>query len=198
MAWNYIQNFNGLNTADLNGQDSWSGDANFDVETSVVFEGAKAVSCATAASKAVYRDLTAMTAGKMNIWMQKSSTVGGEVFTILKSGANGRIYVKFNASGNIQAYNADASPAYDTLQAYVKDVWYKITIDFNATTGKFSVLVNDVIKITDATMLNTGNIDRISLETDGTGDTGYWDNIRPINIESPAFIMTLASNWKNN
>lgn len=196
--WSYIQNFNGLNTADLNGQYSWSGDTTFDVQTSVKYEGAKAISAATAASKAVYRDITAMTTGKMNIWMQKSSTTGGEVFTVLKSGANGRVYVKFNTSGYIQAYNNDGSPAYDNLQAYVKDVWYKITIDFNATTGKFSVWVDDVIKITDSTMLSTGNISRIGLETDGTGDTGYWDNIRPINIENPSFLLNIAGNWKNN
>jgi hypothetical protein len=39
----YAQNFNDLNDGDLNGQDSWSGYAMFDVQTSVKYEGAKAV-----------------------------------------------------------------------------------------------------------------------------------------------------------
>lgn len=174
----YSQDFNALNTADLNGQDSWSGGVEFDVQTSVVYEGAKAISALTAAAGQAYRNVPSLATGKLDIWMQKSNTAGGEVFTVLRAGANGRAYVKFNASGYIQVYNNDASPAYDNLQTYVKDTWYKITIVFDATAGTYNVLVDDVSRITGAKMLNTGAISRITLDTDGTGDTGYWDNIK--------------------
>ena len=74
MALIYSQNFNALNTADLNGQDSWVADASFDVQESVTYEGAKAVSHVTGDSQAAYRDFTAQSKGIATIYVRTTST----------------------------------------------------------------------------------------------------------------------------
>ncbi|KKU20693.1 MAG: hypothetical protein UX33_C0041G0011, partial [Candidatus Azambacteria bacterium GW2011_GWC1_46_13] len=46
-AWTYEQTFNTLNNGDLNGQDSWSGAVEYDIQSSISHEGTKAVKVKT-------------------------------------------------------------------------------------------------------------------------------------------------------
>ena len=129
MAWTYEQNFDALDTADLNGQDSWAGNAVFDVEATVYYGASGKAVSSVVSNVNILRDITDITTGKFNFYMRAASTSGGGGGLVLRDETSGRLYFMMTG-GNFQAYNDDASPGYDVLQAYSANTWYKITIDF--------------------------------------------------------------------
>ena len=80
--------FNSLNNGNLDGQDSWvvqdgsSGD--WQVQDSVVFEGAKAVSYDSNGAD-FYKDGTARADGKITVYVRKSSASTWNTFELFNS-----------------------------------------------------------------------------------------------------------------
>ena len=175
-AWDYQQNFDALTLGDLNGQDSWSGDATFDVEDSVVAQGTKAVSANSSTEVLIDRTITA-NPDSGTFWFAMRTTLDAGAgdqsgaFIILKTaGSFGR--VRFNNHNII----ADGLSAVTLVTGYSVDTWYTIGIQFvDATHAKFNV--NGGTFSSSIDMGGTG-VDTIRLSSpDGTAATAYWDNI---------------------
>src|SRR4030042_2486659 len=83
-SFNYEQKFNALSDGDLNGQDSFTADAEFDVQTSIKYEGAKGLLIPTVdgATKTAIRSIDAC--------------VDGTVYCVMRFGAIAKNIVQFN------------------------------------------------------------------------------------------------------
>ena len=132
MATIYEQDFNALNTADLNGQDSWSGDASFDVQEAVKQEGAKGLECASTSIVTIARVGTQLAEGSVSVYMRRNATDdGASRFYILEDTtevagvmlySDGKIY--YMGSSNVE------------LGSYVADTWYKLDIQWRTSPSK--------------------------------------------------------------
>lgn len=184
--WTYTQNFDSLNTGDLNGQDSWSGNTAFDVQTGTVYAGAKAVGINCQNGLYIIRNISAVTTGVITFYVQKSSIGNGLGYVTLRDATGFRIGVVMHSDGYISAYHNDATPAYDHLLAYSANTWYKITIDFDALNKTYDVYIDDLIYANDFYMYSsrTDDISIIRLDTDGTNAYYYVDEIQPGSIPS--------------
>ena len=81
-VWTYTQNFDGLNTGDLTGQDSWSGSVSFDVQTTTVLEGTKSVGNTAGGGGVIDRTITSFTTGDVQFRYQKSSNAANTDFRV--------------------------------------------------------------------------------------------------------------------
>lgn len=205
--WNYEQLFNGLSTADLNGQDDWSGDAEWDVAASVVYEGSKSVECTTTVSKSISRLLTATEAGILFFAIRYSATGGANQefgFRMWDDAVTPVFIGNFgfrNFAGtakNFYSYNSDASTV--QIQNSALNTWYIYAIQFQASDKTLRVNLysggawqgwGSWVTMGAST---SGNIGKIGLvkETDWTG---YIDTISPTNYTgSTLLIDTLTAN----
>lgn len=196
MAWTYEQNFNALNTADLNGQDSWIGSIRYDVVESGItqsYEGAKCVHCISyAIFNFITRVITGTTSGTVYFLVKpiagKSGAIGantiskfydgGNIFfqvdTRGQSGSPPRLYLLAN---NLQTYDL-AELSYGT--------WYIIAVEYatslmrlkwKAAGGAYSAWTDWLGPYHSAF---DGTIDMIQLrqDADATGTLkGAWDLI---------------------
>lgn len=124
--------FEAYTAGDLNGQGSWTGDAAFDVQTSVYHGGAKAVANTTSTGSAIRIDKTGseITAGQVSVWMRVSATSNvAEAGLHLGDGVGqSDVRVRFN-NGNIQYLRPD--PVYwVTMGSYEADTWYNIVVQW--------------------------------------------------------------------
>lgn len=148
MAWTYEQLFNGLSTADLNGQDSWSGDTGFDVVTGTPtpYEGAKALKGITPASFLdfeITRSITSLSSGIVYFSYLFSNSGGSDkrlAFKLL-SGATTIVFVKcFGSTILIE----NRTPGNDTVATgLVADTWYRIGLEYDASTDQARVNVDN-------------------------------------------------------
>ena len=96
------------------------------------------------------------------------------------------IYMKFDSDGNIEYVDSGGSD--QTIQTYSADTWYYVEArNINHSAGTYDIYVNNTLKVTGATMRNTGtSSDSIEIDctSDGTfyiacvdegADTGYSD-----------------------
>ena len=182
MAWTYNQNFDDLTTGDLNGQDSWSGSTAWDVQTSVVQAGAKAISCVGSSSNEnITRTITATTSGHFIFYMRATHSGGthtGSTHRFRNASAIGRFEVRFTQnSNNLQLVG---SSTITLVSGYSINTWYKIEIDYNTTTGVTRARVDDGAWSTDAGMASTGDITELFFQTNDApspAGTYYFDTI---------------------
>lgn len=173
-AWTYIQNFNSLNTADLTGQDSWSGDVLFDVQESVVQEGAKAVKVTPPASSEIYiaRTLPAsVDSGTLVFYMRASKTSGEAGSFQLRVGTTYAGRIRFNADIYV-----DGATTENIKSAFSANTWYKITIEFLSSTTFRARVDAGAWSGTITYDASQANPDTIRFTAYNTGDV-YWDNI---------------------
>lgn len=191
MAWTAEDNFDSYADGDLTGENggsnwgaAWSGDTDFDVQGTVVYQGAKAVIEAAGAAGSINRQLGSnITAGTVYVAMRASGTGGalGDMVTFLQdSGGTNRMAISFDG-GNIRINN---NGTYETIGTYVANTWYVIGFDFdnvaqpnlyrcNIDGGTYSVYKTVVGG-------SYTNIGFFKLEGDGGGSVNrYWDYISP-------------------
>lgn len=201
MAWVAKADFNALTTADLTGQSggtgwsaAWTGSTNFDVQTSVRYEGAKAIS--NAGGSNILRTLTTQISGSSDtlyVAMRKTSAVAGGKKFRLRDGASGiRVQIIMDSSGNILA---NASGSVTLVSGYSANTWYVFRIKLNTASNTYTTAVStDVFgsagtfgaESATSTMGGTGNITEVMFDSD-TGDTGYWDYISDTTPFTPSF-----------
>lgn len=194
MAWTYEQNFNALTTADLNGQDSWSGDTDFDVIDSLSFEGAKGVRCINGNGE-IARAITGVSDGTFYIAMMRPDTAG-DASVQLRTDTNTNFYMRIvMESSNISIVRNGGTS--NLVVGYVPNQWYlfKVTIistssfkvEYSVSGGAFQ---NPLGNLTSET---TASVDTIRLACGGVGHA-YWDIITPTNPN--AVTPSLVSYWK--
>lgn len=176
MAWTYEQNFNALNDGDLNGQDSWSGGTGYDVQTSVVYEGAKAV-IGDSTNQNIDRAITAVSAGTVYFAMRHNGTSNMSL-RFLTGGSNIRFQVTFSSS-NITVSNGAGTVTLVT--GYGTSQFYLFEVTFNSS-NQHVVRVHDgtswSLPTATLTATNNGDVDTIRINQGATG-IGYVDLITP-------------------
>ena len=192
MAWTYEQKFNDLNTADLNGQDSWvRGNTNHEVlvvEDSS-YEGTKCIRHNNASKGGYYyRAITAVTDGTFYFAMKRESKVSMTSNINLRNSSNaGRGPIRMGADGYISYYNGDTG-AYVNILEYDVNQWYVIAVEFDTdygTYGRYRCKVHngtswsDWGDYVDLHHTNTGDIAYISIDADFSGYATWWDTITP-------------------
>ena len=151
MAWTYEQDFEALSTGDLNGQDSWSGDTDFDVvDTGTPYEGSQYLQIDPAgdAFEAISRSVTSVAAGVVYCSLKINRTGGtagkalrGDV--LLYEGATiiARIFAQIG--GAADKIELLASSGWVVLATGISnDTWYRIGIEWDASTDKYRANVN--------------------------------------------------------
>lgn len=192
-GWTYEQLFNGLTTADLNGQDSWSGSTTFDVDTTAPYEGAKCVSSVLNSDSTINidRTFTGISSGTVYVSMKVNRTAGmrrGSIF--LRTGTTdvARIFFVYDASSftQIRLLSNIAAAWVDVTTSVTNDTWFRIGIQFDdaAFPDRYRINVNGGVwsewhKYNGAPAWST--IDTIRLSDDGNNGSGsgtmYWDTI---------------------
>lgn len=192
-AWTYEQLFNTLSNGDLNGQDSWSGGTAVDVQSTVVYEGAKAI-IEVNGNTNMTRSITAVTSGTMYIAGRMEAGFGdGANFDMRSNGnTNSQIRIAFRDTGNISAFSSSGENIIVT--GFLTGTWYLFEITFNGSS--YTVRYN-----TSGTsagwsssfgpynyQTGAADIDTIRFNLGGS-QTSYWDTITPTNpiASAPAF-----------
>jgi len=127
MATIFTDDFNSYNDGDLNGQGSWSGDTSFDVQTSVVFEGAKAISCASTSLVNILKTGTAQTAGVFYCYVRRTASNNGRSFVVLMEGTTIIDYYDINASAQVKSGDGTV------LGSYSADTWFPLAIEWKSS-----------------------------------------------------------------
>lgn len=167
-------NFDSYTDGDLNGQGSWSGSVEFDVQGTVVQAGAKAVAYLASSSNSISKDFTASTTGVQSIWGRVSDvTIDGRWSFRMASGASAIFYIKTNA-GNVVYFDG---ATYTTLGAVSNNTWFQVECQFDASTDKARYRLNGGTwtAYASGTAVFT-TLDRLYLVCDtATAGSSYWD-----------------------
>lgn len=216
MAWTHEDNFDGYSDGDLNGQGSWSGSTLYDVQGSVVYQGAKAVSRTTfGTGGTIANSVTAVTAGSLFIAMRKTSSTQGSAYTMLQDSGEGVCcYVRMHNDSKIYAYNA--ASGYVNMGSYASNTWCIINIEWDdsAHPNQWRCRFHDGSSWSswtswiDTYNAITSGIDGVVFDIDNTGGTptAYWDLLTPTDptaggatwtprVMRPGQAVRRASNW---
>ena len=118
--WTYTQNFDSLNTGDLNSQDSWSANASIDVQTSVYSQGSKALSWPNNLDIFAARAITSVENGRIHVSLRSTANnVNGPWFT-LKDDTNCLCIIQLRDDGQISMFTG--ASIFD-LGAYSANTW---------------------------------------------------------------------------
>jgi hypothetical protein len=186
----YQQNFNALTTGNLHGQDSWSTAiaAEFQVQTGVVFEGAKGVSVVTGSDGLIARDFTAETSGSKYIALRKSSAANGKLWVWFNNTAAEIIKLRLNNS-TVEYWNGTAG-AWNSFGALSADQWYVFNVEWDASAqpDKYRVRYHNGTSWSAFTAwlfadVSFPSINRIRVQSEHTGvaATCYFDTITETN-----------------
>lgn len=140
-AWSYEELFNSdtKSLGDLNGQDGWTGDTEFDVvsSTGLDLEGDQSVSVLADPSSSYFivNSFTATSSGI--VYMKVRSTVANEnaPYFRLTESSNLRVIFRFKSSGYCGLYDSGSSSYRDSF-AYSANTSYWIAIEFDAATNE--------------------------------------------------------------
>lgn len=176
--FSYSQDFEGLSTGDLNGQDSWTGSTAVDVQTSIVNTGSQGLEgIYTGSTYTITTDRgVAFNEGDLYINFRSSNVGHNElIFMRLLEGASSRGYMKMDASGNFQYFDG---ATYNTIFTMSADTWYELYIEWrNTNEWRFTVDGGTPTAWDTLVTWSTG-IDGIMLgrDKDISGASVYWDD----------------------
>lgn len=189
MAWTATENFNSYADGDLNGKNetgtgwsgAWSGDVDFDVQGTTVFEGSKAVTAVSANGEIVRVLTTAVSTGTMYVAVQHNGT-GDASFRLRNASSVIIVRVDFNGT-DIVTFNNETSTtlvsSYSTSQFFV----FEITLNGDDT---FNIRVHDgtsygsLFSNLAYDFGSTGDGKEAVLNQGSTG-TAFWDDITATN-----------------
>ncbi len=175
-VWSYVQDFNALSNGDLNTQDSWSGDTDYDVQATTVFEGTRAVT-AISSNGSITRSLSfAQLSGIVYFAMMRPDTTSTAFFELMTGTTTVRTRLQFSG-GNVLITNGAGNVT--VVSGYTTNTWYLFEIEFN-NSNQHAVRYNTGSGWSTQTSFlaanNNGNVDAIRLNQ-GSGGTCYWDTI---------------------
>ena len=179
----YFQDFNALNTADLNGQDSWSGPTNWDVQTTTKYEGAKAAGITGGAYPASISRTLSLPAWNWTLFIQmrfqrSNVAIGNGLEFYIKEGASQVTGMTIDVSKH-KALVTPAAWQDIGAPAPSNNVWYKVALALDAKTTH-RTWVNDTLY----TPVNVANLTNVTTKIDGlmleqylTGGSSFVDQI---------------------
>ena len=175
----FFDDFNALNTGDLNGQNTWTADTSVDVQTTVVKEGAKAVQALGDHQKGDH----SVTVSAYKVFVQMYVRV-----TTTETYWNNQFYL-YEGTTQITGFNLGyggyfkhlkSGPAWENIESGAAvGTWYKAKVALTSVSAH-KVWINDVEK-TLTTTTNANNVvtavNKIRIEHDGGTGTAYFDLI---------------------
>lgn len=187
MAWTYEQNFDGLSTGNLSGQDSWTyvSGAQPQVQNTTVESSPNAISGALNSNVNTYRDITAVNVdGDICYVSLRVDNVGSIDNWGLRFG-NGAtniatIYMNAPNAGDISLRDPNIGTYQTLMTSALANTWYRVGIEFDFTNDRVRGNVNNGAM---SAWLNLGafsQITRITIEgNNGDANTtnGFMDNI---------------------
>jgi len=179
-TWSYEQTFNNLNNGDLNNQDSWSGATEYDVQSTLAYEGTKAVQVnALNTSKLISRTVPSFTSGQMYFSVRRDTNSVGYLGVYLRNSTAGHVaFIYFKPDGNISLYESVAQTE-QVFGTYTSNMWYRIGIDYSASTDQYRVNINNgAWSPYYAAVGLTSEINQIKLYADSNANS-YLDFISP-------------------
>jgi hypothetical protein len=199
MAITTIDNFNSYSDGDLNGQGTWSGHVGFDVQGSVVQEGAKAVTGNTA-GQVINLNVTDRTTGIFRCYMKVTTGISsGPSFRLNDSGIGMAFDVQIQ-SGKWKLRNTINTP--EIIGDPTVDQWdlLEIEIDSSANTARArlnggtwtATMTHTFTSITDIDLESTDNV---------SSSLAHWDLIQyddGVAASGPANLKSLDTNLKAN
>jgi hypothetical protein len=175
-----FEDFNALSDGDLNGQNGWSGNTAFDVQTTTKYEGAKALSAGAINGNISH----AISPGHWNIWVEAylyctTATTAVDVCALFAMEGAAEVTAIEITSGVLK----HLVPAVYWVSVGVSaanSTWYKVKMAFDSQTTH-SVWVDDTLKdpASHENFTNVSSvIDKIKLERWNTGaGTACWDRV---------------------
>jgi len=125
----FFEDFNSYSNGNLTGQGGWSGDAIFQVESSTVYEGAKAVgvSGGTAASRYIRKALSSGMPNSLEVIVRlRAGQTNLHTCYVGPEAGSGNNIVNTHAGADGIWYSNGATSGADG--AYAKDIWYRIQL----------------------------------------------------------------------
>lgn len=173
-----VDNFDSYTDGDLNGQGSWSGNAAFDVQGTVVQAGAKAISCATGGDITVSKSFTA-TASDSQVFYMRTNTTSRTSATDFYTGVTLVASLVFSPT-LADDIRLNTTAASTILASLLADTWYKVEVQWDAalgTNGQLRARVDDGTwsAYQEATADFT-TIDTLKMLSDMSATTCYWDS----------------------
>ncbi len=191
MATIFTDNFNSYTDGDLNGQGGWSGSVDFDVQGSVVKEGAKAVQLVGAAGGAeISKTGTEIATGKTSFYIRKTSITLGPGYS-LEFGF--RLNTTYRHGGRfwgdkIQIEDGAGNNTADVATGLSANTWYLVEYEYTSTQHR--ARVDGGSWTAWQGNYTSGNVNNIRFrEWIESGQSAYFDHI----AEEPALTLKSVS-----
>jgi hypothetical protein len=182
--------FNSYTDGDLNGQGSWIGDVNFDIQGTTVKEGAKAVVIGTGADTVIKKTGTTLGDGRITFYVYPT-TANDEFMVGLYEGASWAYWYTFATEMGDDTISFYASGDHHQISGnYTENAWNECEIEWRGSDHTARARINRGTW-TDwyAGVSAWTALDTVSLETGGNhiGYNTYFDYIAedPIGEETP-------------
>lgn len=192
----YSQNFDLLNNGDLVGQDNWTGDVGFNIQTAIKQAGAKGLENTNTWISKAYRDFSPTSQIKSTIYLRISDTNGYSSFSI-RSGTADRSGVAFSF-GVIEFYTGSGAITLDN--SLIVNTWYKLEMEVKGDENLTRARVNDDVW-TDW-FATTGqpslDLDNIKITSDGPSGIKYYDELMIEEIPPPPSYITIPASMPTN
>jgi hypothetical protein len=178
----FFEDFNNLNTADLNGQNGWTGHVTWDVGTTTKYEGAKAATAAAGGTTVNVSKTIPSRPYTWNIFMQarmqhSNVTIGNGLDIYFRESGNSITAIAISSS---QMAALVTPPQWVNIgKAVSNNTWYKVVLTINST-STHQTWVDDIL-YTPANVSNmttiSSTIDAILLEQYSAGGAAFVDQI---------------------
>mgnify|MGYP000950013211 CR=1 FL=1 len=185
-----VDNFDSYSTGDLNGQGSWSGSTNWDVQNSVSQSSPNAAACSVTGSD-ISKSMTATATGNEVFYIQCSTQAPGTNSSVRFNDQSSTFSfgIFMNDGGQIQGNGSGT----DNLGAWSVDTWYKVEVEWRVSDTSYRARINDGAwsswfnTATDFTTVDSTTL-RSAL---GGAGTFYVDSFSDPNAVGPANLKTL-------
>lgn len=184
-------NFDSYTDGDLNGQGSWSGGTDFDIQGTTTQGGAKAVLNTAAASSSISKNFTGSATGVQSLYGRTADVTSDAVWSIrMGESGSAKHYIKTNG-GQVQYFNG---AAYANLGAVSADTWFKLDIQWDASTDQARYRLNDgtwtsyYSGVATYTQISTVILVKDSADT----DDAFWDSFSDGESVAPTFIPRIS------
>lgn len=138
MAWTYTQDFEGLTTGDINGQDSWTQSSGLiEVSTAAAQTGTKSLKMNRSGGSSFYeRTITSTTSGDLFFAMYHDTSGNKAEFTLRNSSGGAVGSFSFD-NGSIKMRDETPTPAFNTVGSYTTNTWHLVHIEYDTAAGEY-------------------------------------------------------------
>jgi len=135
--------FNSYNDGDLNGQGSWSGSTNWDIQGVQTYEGIKAIECATGASM-ISKSGTGIDTGRINFYIFVESNAGVGAEFSLKEGNNSIAEVGIGVADDfIHIKYLDDQAVWTDFDDFTLNDWNLVEVEWRISDKKTRYRLNE-------------------------------------------------------